>query len=73
MKHLLFSLVLVAGLVPYAHATQSHKDCNPRPPKDPPVVSRPEPKAPSQSRSDTVDRPCARAEELKPVWCKWSK
>jgi hypothetical protein len=36
-----------------ASATQAPKDCSPKAPKDPPVVSRPEPKAPAQSRESS--------------------
>lgn len=67
-----FALALAISLT--AHATRQIDHCKPEPkPRDPPVVSKPEPKAPAarapQSRRDTVDRPCDRGIDA-PVWCR---
>lgn len=66
-----FALALAISFT--AHATRQSDHCKPEPkPRDPPAVSKPEPKAPAarapQSRTDTVDRPCDRLVDV-PVWC----
>lgn len=73
---ILFALALAISLT--AHATRTPDHCKPEPkPRDPPAVSKPEPKAPPSTprapkeRADTVDRPCDRPEP--PTWCKWGK
>lgn len=66
MKYIVLVLAFAAV---QAMATQKPDHCKPEPkPRDPPAVSKPEPRAP-QSRSDTVDRPCDRGEQA-PVWCR---
>ena len=70
MKKILALLSLSLALS--AQATQKPDHCKPEPkPRDPPAVSKPEPRAP-QSRSDTVDRPCERGDRA-PVWCPRSE
>lgn len=67
MKKTLIAIALLScGL---AYATQREHNCEPRTKPEPPAVSKPEPRG-QQSRSDTVDRPCDRAEQLRPLYCR---
>jgi len=70
MKKTLIAIALLSCSL--AYATQREHNCEPKSPptkSEPPAVSKPEPRG-QQSRSDTVDRPCDRAVQLRPLWCK---
>ena len=72
MKYALIPFALALTISLTAHATRKPDHCKPEPkPRDPPAVSKPEPKAPDrapQTKGDH-DRPCDRTIGA-PVWCR---
>ena len=66
MKYIILTLFFAAV---QAMATNQPKDPPTKP--EPPVISKPEPKAEPRTKGDTVDRPCDRPQP--PVWCKGGK